>query len=389
MQNALLVAVAIAADLSATHGAPLPARPERVFVEGNHAGWHSRHQTLIIGRNDRRFSDGVREIDERLLNDIVASTTAPPISSIERDRLGIDAEQLRTWAENHATRMYPRELVDGVVERFLDPNNLANLVDVLGGGGWTDDSPSVRVEITLRGGDKIVATSTRQPPLMLPWHVEYQGRAWQTFNPAISRAVAAVLPPGFVERDRLSGEDLEAYLADAGIHRGARKVDLNAPYFQPPDLTVAPSSAQRQLSPRMFEDGTLKFQATLKNNSTEPITIDLTEGSLSADVACNRKRVFPAETQVAQPTARSSVQILKGGESSSFVIPVIFTYANSARTRVLLYSPVAGQCRVTFSMWFKRGNASADRAGRVESNAVTLDLSEPSRATGPILQPPK
>jgi hypothetical protein len=48
---------------------------------------------------------------------------------------------------------------------------------------------------------------------MLPWQVEMNGREFDDWDPALSRAIAALMPVKFTNRDRISGERLETTLA--------------------------------------------------------------------------------------------------------------------------------------------------------------------------------
>jgi hypothetical protein len=49
---------------------------------------------------------------------------------------------------------------------------------------------------------------------MLPWEVVRRGRKVKTYNADIARAVVALIPKEFVNRDRLSGENLDRRLAE-------------------------------------------------------------------------------------------------------------------------------------------------------------------------------
>jgi hypothetical protein len=383
---ALLLAVAFAADVSAGQPRITPrithARVERVAVQTDQFGWHSRHQTLTIARKGTGFTDGTHTIDADALDALVASLSSPPITAIEPGRIGVDNDKMRTAAEDAATRMYPRTLVDDAVARFMQPGVIAERIRALDGSGpgWTDDNPAVRVEVVLAGGETVIATSHSQLPLMLPWTVERRGHTSQTFNPDISRNVADILPDGFVERDRVAGTYLEEFLAEAVaavVRRPPRRPSEDA--HASPDFTVAPATAQFRISSRMFEDGTVKLQATVKNNATQPITIDLATGSLSLTLRCNDRWVAPHAGTLTLTTPPSKPRVLAPRESASFEIPGLFTWANETHTRALMYTAVAGKCRVTFSTWYRLGGAPATAAWRLESNIVTLELVHGSR----------
>jgi hypothetical protein len=213
-----LIMAGLCADLAAASQAAAPLiAPERVVIQIDQSGWGSQHRELTIARAATGFSDGTRRLDERLLLALVASVTAAPIPTIVPERLAIDAAELRRNAERTARAHFPPQTAAVAVGRLCDPKNLPKIVQTLNGSRqiWTDDHPSVAIEMTLSGGEKMTVRSTAQPPLMLPWRIERHGASTITFDPAISRAIAALLPSDFPNRHRVAGQYLEAYLADS------------------------------------------------------------------------------------------------------------------------------------------------------------------------------
>ncbi|MGB7549647.1 MAG: WG repeat-containing protein [Terracidiphilus sp.] len=79
----------------------------------------------------------------------------------------------------------------------------------------TDDYPSARVEIVFEDNSKLVAYSNAQFAYMLPWCVGPAKKA--SYNPAISRAIAALLRPKTVNKDRLAEADLAVELSEAAM----------------------------------------------------------------------------------------------------------------------------------------------------------------------------
>lgn len=58
-------------------------------------------------------------------------------------------------------------------------------------GGWTDDGPSFELTLRLSGGKELKASTHAQATPTLPWAVD----GVETWNAAIPRALAALLPP--------------------------------------------------------------------------------------------------------------------------------------------------------------------------------------------------
>ena len=83
--------------------------------------------------------------------------------------------------------------------------------------GWpqgfhTDDYPRVCVRVKFRDGRLLLAQSNSQQSLMVPWELGTQGL--RTFDPAISRATASLLPSDVPNVDRLRGPFPAAELSE-------------------------------------------------------------------------------------------------------------------------------------------------------------------------------
>ena len=68
---------------------------------------------------------------------------------------------------------------------------------------WTDDYPSMRVVVETTENWHITLSSEEQRSFMLPWKVEGLGKPFETHDPRLSRAIAGLLPEGFLDRERL------------------------------------------------------------------------------------------------------------------------------------------------------------------------------------------
>jgi hypothetical protein len=85
---------------------------------------------------------------------------------------------------------------------------------------WTNDNPAHMVRISFSTGRAVTIRTDRQYAFMLPFKVEdsTSGTNFETFDPRLSRAIAGLMPEGYLERDRLLGQngmlnlDREEYL---------------------------------------------------------------------------------------------------------------------------------------------------------------------------------
>jgi hypothetical protein len=70
----------------------------------------------------------------------------------------------------------------------------------------TDDYPHMRAQLVVQNGTQVTLTTDSQNPYMLPWCVTANGTTTKTYNANISRALFALLPPKFDNRERLTDE---------------------------------------------------------------------------------------------------------------------------------------------------------------------------------------
>src|SRR5262249_38714038 len=72
---------------------------------------------------------------------------------------------------------------------------------------WTDDSPAHLLRITVARSRIPTIRTEAQQAFMLPLHVTdpATGTELETFDPRLSEAIAALMPDGYLEKDRLAG----------------------------------------------------------------------------------------------------------------------------------------------------------------------------------------
>lgn len=200
-----ILLVTLLADL-ATSMPPIAQveTPQHVRVESSHTGFGGSRETLDISRGPHGFSDGSRAIDEQRLKALVAAASAPALPALDARRLTVDAALLRAAWQGYGAG-YPPRTTQRFLDRLADPRERPAIVQATFDSAHSDDYPAVSVELTLRSGDRITIASDAQQPFMLPWRITRHGQTTTTYDPDLGRAIAALLPEKFINRDRLTG----------------------------------------------------------------------------------------------------------------------------------------------------------------------------------------
>jgi hypothetical protein len=170
---------------------------------------------LKIARRGSGYSDGTRAVDARALTELALALTAPPVGALDPAALVPSAEELRRAGERSANAISiaaPKKaaLRARLLEALADPARVLAAIQSHYARHWTDDYPSCDVELVEASGKRTAAHSDAQLEYMIPWKVG----AASTWSLRIGRALAALLPPAFLQRERLSGARLADELAD-------------------------------------------------------------------------------------------------------------------------------------------------------------------------------
>ena len=174
----------------AAHESQTTSEVERIEVSSNWVGYARpprQSARLLIARTGRGgFSRTVEpagptdEVPAPLVGDLVAALSRPPVKALD-------------------PALFP-----GVPEPVIRSH-----YDAM----WTDDHPEVLVRVTFAGGRVASVHATAQQAYMLPLKVTAQGtgtgagRRFKTFDPTLSRVVAALLPGEFLNKERLAGNE--------------------------------------------------------------------------------------------------------------------------------------------------------------------------------------
>ncbi|HEY0782762.1 MAG TPA: hypothetical protein VGE98_09925 [Thermoanaerobaculia bacterium] len=259
-----------------------------------------------LGRpqHGERTVDGRSPADAARLAALLRALEAPPLPEADLQNLGIT----KAWLVDNVSSALEQRFDHGNIasalkeadgrwsharltteerERFATAFTDLDLVgphlkDGIGIGiVYTDDYPTLAATLTLRGGETIRVSSKRQQGLfMLPWEVERAGVAFFTYNADINRALVALMPKGFANRDRIAGRWLRSEIATWVVSAKA--------------LTWGAEAARRRFGPALGE----RYEI-LESRFGSENTIDLAAGDRNLWVARLRDRSLPAQFDIA------------------------------------------------------------------------------------------
>jgi hypothetical protein len=188
-------------------------------------GKPQKSNLLIIRKSKGYYADG-NKIETHLVENLLKAAAAPAMKQIEPANLGITEEWLNANAEAGFKEYVGYQLSSVApnqqqlyLSSFKDIQSIRKILPAVLLGIWTDDVPYVEVEITEADGSKTIISSDKQPTFMLPWKIEKNGQTFETYNAEISRALTALLPKKFTNRERLSGENFRYILAQSVMWR--------------------------------------------------------------------------------------------------------------------------------------------------------------------------
>jgi hypothetical protein len=216
LRNWLLVSVLIPGASATTLAQPKTS----IKTIEIHSRWSglgpAGESNLRIDQHDGTFQSNGKRIDNRLviqlLQEIDASADFPTLQN-----LGITD----SWLQAKAGSTLPdklRESPQSERNLFLDSFRNIRLVEKLLPDilrqGWTDDYPRIELRVVRSDGSTTLVGSERQNIFMTPFGITEQGRLRLSYNANLSRSIAALLPNGFTNRERLSGVRLASEVAE-------------------------------------------------------------------------------------------------------------------------------------------------------------------------------
>jgi len=153
-------------------------------------------------------------VDSKQIEELLSALHSAPITTPQASNLGITRKWLEQYADGVPRNGAPNQEAL-FKENFTDLKTIEQLLPS-GFKFWRwDDYPSMRVTVAFANGQRWVAASDSYYPFMLPWTVNLSGKEQTTYNADISRGIAALMPNGSLNCNRLNDEELKIWLADA------------------------------------------------------------------------------------------------------------------------------------------------------------------------------
>ncbi|MGA2484288.1 MAG: hypothetical protein ABSF92_14365 [Candidatus Acidiferrales bacterium] len=174
----------------------------------------SANLKLVIQSRGGKHYIGGEMVDSKQIEELLSALHSAPITTPQASNLGITRKWLEQYADGVPRNGAPNQEAL-FKENFTDLKTIEQLLPS-GFKFWRwDDYPSMRVTVAFANGQRWVAASDSYYPFMLPWTVNLSGKEQTTYNADISRGIAALMPNGSLNCNRLNDEELKIWLADA------------------------------------------------------------------------------------------------------------------------------------------------------------------------------
>ncbi len=185
----------------------------------------SENLKLVIETRKGVVYLGKNAVDPKLVDELLSSLSSPTLPAPTLINLGVTSN----WLKRNAADI-PR---DGAPNQkalfqktFADQKTAGELLPFAFQFTRFDDYPHLTLTVALANGQRWVCSSDSYYPFMLPWKLNLSGREEDTFNADISRALAALMPDGSLNRNRLNDDELKTWLADAVMTRIKEQWDV-------------------------------------------------------------------------------------------------------------------------------------------------------------------
>lgn len=191
------------------------SKVSKIMIESRWSGLGpSTHVMFVIQSRGGKYYLGDELIGSTRIEALVVALRSPALSSPVASNLGITREWLLQNGSTVPKSGAPNQQAL-FAESISDPKVIEKFLPLLFKSWRSDDYPGLRVTVEFASGQRWVAATDSYYPFMLPFRVSRNGNEETTYNADISRAIAALMPTGSLNRDRLNDDELKTRLADA------------------------------------------------------------------------------------------------------------------------------------------------------------------------------
>ena len=191
------------------------------------------HSAISIQLKGESYKAGGRVIPVDALYALQSAIQAPAFGVPVAANLGVTAGWLHEYGDRAGAHTSRLHYTEGLPEQkalfrrvFEDQQTLPSRLKQVYESFHTDDYPHMRVQLALQDGTQITLTTDSQNPYMLPWCITSRGATQKTYNADISRALFALLPPKFSNRDRLTEHGLADMIGENTANTVEQRWDL-------------------------------------------------------------------------------------------------------------------------------------------------------------------
>jgi hypothetical protein len=166
-------------------------------------------EELTLHRSGAGYADGKREIGEPTVRKLVEAIARPAVPTLDPSLFHFGAGEIHAALEEE--RLFHTRPTSWFA-RAEDPSTLGERIRDYyrssPGGDRVLTYASVKLDVRFRDGRVVRLSSINVHEMMLPWTVAPADESHDTYDPALSEAIAALLPEGFLNRERIAGSNL-------------------------------------------------------------------------------------------------------------------------------------------------------------------------------------
>ncbi len=185
-------------------------------IHAKHMDWGTVETNLTLWRNQERFISEGHTVPEAVGLNLLAAMQRRPLDKIEPGNLGLTPEWvaanrtklLTAFGGQETNAIFPRASArqrTWLTNALFDLDLLGEVVRSSVNTRWTDDYPQISIKFLVNEEAVAELASRAQHTFMVPWTVTWGTNRHTTYDAEISRAVANLLPSGFLHRERIQG----------------------------------------------------------------------------------------------------------------------------------------------------------------------------------------